>query len=135
MANIHEKIVNQIIFDWSKSDRGRLFKNHQGQAWIGKPSSTNKHGAILIEFAKKITFGLKKGSSDLIGWEYMSIVDYNRNIIKLPIFCSIEVKTKSSPDLKPEQVDWLSNIIDIGGCGYLAMETDDGYDLREWRND
>lgn len=136
MSSKHETIVNQIIQDWSKSGRGRLFKNNVGTAWWGKTSNTDKQGAILIEFAKKITYGLPVGSSDLIGWQ---MCEYELNIpvmpmekFIVPIICSIEVKTKAYPTLSKEQILWLNNIVNIGGRAYVARETDDGYDLREW---
>lgn len=138
MADTHEKIVQQIILDWSHTGRGRLFKNHQGTAWIGKPAATNKRGALLLDHASKITFGLKIGSSDLIGWEMMEYV-LNEPVVKVkpfivPLICSIEVKTKAHPKLSQEQIDWLNNIIDIGGRAYVARESDDLhiYDLVEW---
>jgi len=128
MSTAHEKIVSQIILDWSKDNRGRLFKNHQGQAWTGKTHSViGDSFALMLEYPKKITFGLQVGSSDLIGWEME--YKFHRQI---PYFCSIEVKTKASPKLTTEQIDWLNNIVRIGGRAYIARESDDGYELKEW---
>lgn len=141
MADKHEQIVEQVRQDWSKSERGRLFKNNNGTAWWGKiiGNLNLKNNALLIEFPKKITFGLKKGSSDLIGWEYVKIptvdivnVQLKYSNIIVPITCSIEIKTKAYPTLTSEQKKWLNNIVNIGGRGYVARETDDGYELREW---
>lgn len=147
MAEKHEQIVNQIIKDWSKEDRGRLFSNDVGQAWLGsgkmKHVKVNGQRAGILMYPSKITYGLKVGSSDLIGFEYRnynpdSIVDFvikpfRSDIIYTPIICSIEVKTKAHPDFSKEQIDWLNFTININGRAYSAMETDDGYDLIEWR--
>jgi hypothetical protein len=127
MSKRHEEIVDQVILDWSGLDRGRIFKNHQGTAWIGKPMQTTKKDAIILKYPQKITFGMSPGSSDLIGWEMICIGEYI-----VPLICSIEVKTKASPKLTDEQINWLNNIKEIGGRAYVARETDDGYDLKEW---
>jgi len=133
MSTRHEEIVSKIILDWSKDNRGRLFKNHQGQAWTGKTHSViGDKFALMLEYPRKITFGLAVGSSDLIGWEYISFIDLDGNTIRIPVFCSIEVKTKASPKLTMEQILWVNNIANIGGRAYTAREKDDGYFLREW---
>jgi hypothetical protein len=131
MSKKHEEIVEQIILDWSREKRGRLFKNHQGTAWIGKPLNTNKKNAIVLEYPKKITFGLTPGSSDLIGFEFVDgSNDIYENIV--PIICSIEVKTKASPKITDDQKDWLNYITKIGGRAYLAEENEDNYLLNKW---
>lgn len=115
------------MIDWSRTNRGRVFKNPEGQAWVGKTLQTDKKDAILIQYPRKITFGLKIGSSDLIGWEY-SLHDG----FTFPIFCSIEIKTLASPTVTDYQILWLNNMLRIGGRAYLAMETAYGYDLKFW---
>ena len=132
MSQKHEQIENQVIFDWSEQGRGRLFKNDNGTAWVGKPHQTNKNNAILLSWPQKITFGLYPGSSDLIGWEFVEFTDFSANI-DIPIFCSIEVKTFAHPKLTEKQINWLNNVVNIGGKGYVARETEKGYNLEEWR--
>jgi len=128
MSATHEKIVEKIRMDWSELGRGRLFKNHVGSAWLGKPagqcynSKTNAKAMILEKFSK-ISYGLEVGSSDLIGFEIIK---------KKPIFCCVEVKTKFYPKISTEQKNWLDFVARTGGRAYVARETEDGYNLSEW---
>lgn len=131
MADKHKQIEDQIIQDWTISGRGRMFSNPTGQAWLGKVCDTNKPGVVLLEFARKIPYGLDLGSSDLIGREYVEY-ELTDSYMTIPIFCSIEVKTKAKPTLTTKQKEWLNSVVSEGGRGYVAMETDDGYELREW---
>jgi hypothetical protein len=97
-----------------------------GSAWVGQKVndffSQNKR-IIQLEFASKIKYGLEIGSSDLIGWEYIQ---------GNPVICSVEVKTKKYKKFSKQQKDWLNNIKAIGGRAYVAMENNNGYDLKEW---
>lgn len=102
----HSEICQQLKIDWTKTKRGRLFLNPCGYAT-----------------KEKVHYGLFKGSSDLIGFEYI-----NNN----PIFCAVEVKTKKYSTLKPHQIDWLSLVKRANGRAYVAMEKDNGYELKEF---
>ena len=115
MADTHSKIMRQVRLDWSRENRGRLFPNQIGIARQGK--------AV-------IKYGLHKGSSDLIGWE---VVATDLPGFYVPIFCSVEVKTIASPKLSKQQIDWLNNIIRLGGRAYVARENKEkGYILVQW---
>ena len=126
MAGEHKKIVLQIQMDWSKENRGRLFENDNGMAWIGKilnesVSDNKKH--VEIWPAIKIRYGLKKGCSDLVGFELIN---------NFPIVCCIEVKTKRYKKLSDDQIEWLDFTKMFGGRAYVARESEEGYDLIEW---
>ncbi len=68
-----------------------------------------------------------KGFSDIFGFEFDP-----RYVQPIPIFCVVEVKTKNDR-VRPEQIDFLNYIVQIGGRAYVARESDSGYDLIEWR--
>jgi hypothetical protein len=126
MARQHEKIVDMIILQWSKENRGRLFKNHNGKAYVGKKIDDmfeRDTRLIKLQHAIIIKYGLGKGTSDLVGWEFID---------RYPVFCCVEIKTKKSPKITQEQKDWLNNLLAIGGKAYLAKENGNGYDLLEW---
>lgn len=133
MADKHEQIVNQILIDWTASGRGRLLRNDTGQAWLGKSCKTNKRGAIILEFARKIPYGLDVGSSDLFGFEYREYISITGIRHNVPVICSVEVKTIAKPKLSKKQIEWLNWTVNSGGFGYLAIETTDGYELTEWK--
>jgi hypothetical protein len=123
MADTHSKIMKAVQLDWTKENRGRLFPNQVGQLWL--PARK-----------EKITYGLKTGSSDLIGWETWCEGQ--------AIFACVEVKTLASPIIKKAQILWLNAISVAGGRAYVAMGVDKnkgtysldelakGYTLTEW---
>ena len=142
VARIHEAIVDNIILQWTKENRGRLFKNHNGNAFIGKiiyETFRNDKRIVKLSGTSRIKYGLGTGTSDLIGWEYIKhnskTIDDWTNVEFVPVFCSIEVKTKRYKDLTKDQIDWLTNIEDIGGMAYIAMETDNGYELKKFKGE
>jgi hypothetical protein len=114
MSSTHEAIKKQVMIDWSVGNSGRLWSNSQYSGKVGN---------------QYVKAGMGKGTSDLIGFEF---IENGEGYIE-PIFCAIEVKTKASPIIKPEQKDFLNYISSVGGMAYIAMETDDGYSLEEWR--
>lgn len=117
MSSTHEKIKKLVMIDWSVSNRGRLWSNSQYSGKVGN---------------QYVKAGMGKGTSDLIGFEFL---DIGVNVGSIPYFCVIEVKTKASPKITEEQKDFLNYISSVGGMAYIAMETDEGYSLEEWRNE
>jgi hypothetical protein len=108
MANKHSEIEQQVMLYWTQTEKGRLFKNPIGIATIGKHT---------------IRYGLKPGSSDLIGCE---MVD------NLPVFCSIEVKTLDYPKVSKKQQRWLNWVDAINGQAYIVREYEDTFKLFRW---
>lgn len=139
MALRHEEIVHQVMIQWTREGRGRLFKNDSGRAWQGRLTDERMidgRKAIELFGAHMIKFGLFPGSSDLIGWEIAEYVDVEKRAmvpVKLAVFCAIEVKT-AKDTLKPEQKNWLRVVTENGGRGYIARESADGYTLGLWGN-
>lgn len=74
----------------------RLFRNHVG--------------VVRDERGRVHSFGLRKGSADLIGWV---------RIGHLAVFLSIEIKTATGK-LRPEQQQWMNNINESGGIAFVA---------------
>jgi len=114
MSNTHSKIIKQVQIDWTADHRGRLFQNPTGYA--------NK---------EHVHYGLHKGSSDTIGFEYLIITEEMIGK-KIPIFSSIEVKSKAYPKLSKDQIVWLNMIVKCGGRAYIAREHEDRYILEVW---
>ena len=136
MATNHEKIVSQLMLDWSSSNRGRLFKNHTGGAWTSTridneyfvtDKNKRQFKVVTLWNANFIKYGLRAGDkkfTDLVGFEVMD---------NKAVFCCIEVKTFGYKTLTDEQKDCLTMCVNFGGRGYVAMETDEGYFLEEWK--
>lgn len=136
MANKHETIVNNLITDFSVQNRGRLFKNHTGGAWMCNrvdedyfitDEKNNKNYRIVTLFnARFIKYGLRAKNEklvDLVGFEFINNV---------PVWCMVEVKTKSHMRLESHQKDALNMAVNMGGRAYIAREIDSGYELEEW---
>ena len=118
MADRHTIIQTQVITDWSVQKRGRLFICTQGTF-----RAMHSDAVITVcPYPKK-----RNGFPDLYGWEYD-----NRYIKPVPVFCMVEVKTLVYPKLTEDQVNHLNYCVQIGGRAYVAMESDNGYDLIPW---
>lgn len=110
MADKHSEIEQLVMLHWTESGNGRLFKNPIGLATIGKYT---------------IRYGLKPGSSDLIGCEFIN---------EVPVFCSIEVKTIDYSKISAKQKRWLNWVEAINGKAYIAREYKDIWKLFKWNS-
>jgi hypothetical protein len=129
MSNNHEGAVLAAVMIEATSKGWRLFRNSVGQAWAGKPMNGTKAGGgdavVVIERARRITYGLAVGSSDLVGWRSVTITPdmVGQTIAQ---FVSVECKTKAYGKTTPEQDNWLDQIAQAGGAAFLARENTDG---------
>lgn len=133
MADRHESIVREVMLQWSREKRGRIFKNDNGKAWRGRITDERVVGGkktIELFCAVMIKYGLFPGSSDLIGWEFAEYIDASGEPVTVPIFCAIEVKTTGYKRINEEQQNWLNAIARMGGRAYVARESADGYELK-----
>ena len=74
-----------------------------------------------------MTFGLCKGSADLIGWTTRTITPEMVGQ-QIAVFTSIEVKS-SSGRVKPEQQQWLNAVQAAGGIAGVARSVGEAMDL------
>lgn len=89
----------------------RLFRNECGVAKNGD---------------RYVTYGLSKGSPDLIGWKIVTI-DETMIGKKLAQFVGLEVKTPVGK-LSPLQISWLNMIEKSGGVSIVARSTEEAID-------
>lgn len=70
-----------------------------------------------------VTFGLARGSADLVGWRTVTVTP---DMVgrRLAVFCSIEVKTPTGR-LRPEQQAWLGVVAGAGGVAGVARSVSD----------
>ena len=87
----------------------RLFRNNTGEL-------RDQHG-------RPVSFGLCKGSADLIGWTTRTITT---DMVgqQVAVFTSIEVKTAAGR-LTPEQRQWLAAVETAGGIAGVARSVAD----------
>jgi hypothetical protein len=87
----------------------------------------NNTGTLRDINGRPVTFGLCKGSADLIGWTTRTITPEMVGQ-KIAVFTSIEVKS-SSGRVKPEQQQWLNAVQAAGGIAGVARSVGEAMDL------
>lgn len=82
----------------------------------------NNTGALKDQQGRLVTFGLCKGSSDLIGWRTTTI---NPDMVgrELAVFVAIEVKDRGRPT--PEQLAFIEAVRKAGGLAGVARSTEE----------
>ena len=87
----------------------------------------NNTGTLRDQNGRPVTFGLCKGSADLIGWKTVTITE---DMIgqQVAVFLSVEVKTATGR-LRPEQQAWLNTVQAAGGIAGVARSVSDAEGL------
>jgi hypothetical protein len=83
----------------------------------------NNTGTLRDQHGRPVSFGLCKGSADLIGWRTVTVTPEMVGQ-QVAVFTSIEVKAASGR-LRPEQRQWLDAVQAAGGIGGVARSVDD----------
>lgn len=124
-----KKVQNDILLEASKKG-WRLFRNNVAQAWVGvlfrspMPVSIRlMPGDIVLRSARPIDAGLCKGSSDLIGWESITITPEMVGQ-KIARFTAIEVKDGKGR-ATAEQNNFIDNVKKAGGNGKIVYGADE----------
>lgn len=87
----------------------------------------NNTGTLRDINGRPVSFGLCKGSADLIGWRSVTITSEMVGQ-QIAVFTSIEVKS-SSGRVKPEQQQWLNAVQAAGGIAGVARSVGEAMDL------
>ena len=87
----------------------------------------NNTGTLKDQNGRPVSFGLCKGSADLIGWRTVTVTPEMVGTT-VAVFTSIEVKTATGR-LRPEQQQWLDAVQAAGGIAGVARSVDDALDL------
>jgi hypothetical protein len=83
----------------------------------------NNTGTLRDANGRPVSFGLAKGSADLIGWRTVTITPEMVGQ-QVAVFTSIEVKTPTGR-VKPEQQQWLDAVQLAGGIAGVARSVED----------
>jgi hypothetical protein len=78
----------------------------------------NQVGALKDQSGRLVTFGLHRGSADLIGWHSIEITPEHVGR-RLAVFTSLEVKSPGGK-VKPEQIVWQDQVRQAGGIAIIA---------------
>ena len=106
---VSEQSIQQHIRLTCSTGATRLFRNNTG-------TLRDQHG-------RPVSFGLCKGSADLIGWSTVTITPEMVGQ-QVAVFTSIEVKTPTGR-VKPEQQQWLDAVQAAGGIAGVARSVED----------
>ena len=112
MANPETTLQQQIRLALGSRSDLRLFRNQVGS--LPDPRT-----------GRLVTFGLARGSADLIGWRTVTVTP---DMVgqQVAVFTSIEVKTPTGR-LRPDQQAWLSVVRDAGGICGIARSVNDAH--------
>ena len=108
-----EQSIQQHIRLTCSTGATRLFRNNTG-------TLRDQHG-------RPVSFGLCKGSADLIGWRTVTITPEMVGT-QVAVFTSIEVKTPTGR-VKPEQQQWLDAVQSAGGIAGVARSVEDALQI------
>ena len=114
MANAETNLQQQIRLAVGTSPETRIFRNQVGS--LPDPRT-----------GRLVTFGLARGSADLIGWRTVTITQAMVGT-RIAVFTSIEVKTPTGR-IRPEQQAWLDAVTHAGGLAGIARSVTDAQAL------
>lgn len=114
MANAETTLQQQIRLAVGTRSDLRLFRNQVGS--LPDPRT-----------GRLVTFGLARGSADLIGWRTITVTPEMVGR-RLAVFCSIEVKTPTGR-LRADQQAWLTAVQGAGGVAGVARSIGDAVTL------
>ena len=112
-AAASEQSIQQHIRIACSTGDTRLFRNNTG-------TLRDQHG-------RPVSFGLCKGSADLIGWKQVTVTPEMVGQ-QVAVFTSIEVKTPTGR-IRPEQQAWLETVQAAGGIAGVARSVEDALRL------
>jgi hypothetical protein len=116
VANAETTLQQQIRLAVGTRSDLRLFRNSVGS--LPDPRT-----------GRLVTFGLARGSADLIGWRTVTITPEMVGQ-RIAVFTSIEVKTPTGR-LRPEQQAWLGAVRGAGGIAGVARSVADAVTILE----
>ena len=114
VANAETTLQQQIRLALGTHPDTKLFRNQVGS--LPDPRT-----------GRLVTFGLARGSADLIGWRTVMVTP---DMVgqQLAVFTSIEVKTPTGR-VRPEQQAWLAVVQNAGGIAGVARSVEDAVKL------
>ena len=110
LANAETLLQQQIRLAVGTRPDLRLYRNNCGS--LPDPRT-----------GRLVTFGLARGSADLIGWRTITVTQAMVGT-RLAIFTSIEVKVPTGR-VRPEQQAWLEAVQGAGGIAIIARSVPD----------
>ena len=114
VANAETTLQQQIRLALGTHPDARLFRNQVGS--LPDPRT-----------GRLVTFGLARGSADLIGWR-TGMITPDMVGQQLAVFTSIEVKTPTGR-VSPQQQAWMAVVQGAGGIAGVARSVCDANEI------
>ena len=111
--DVSEQQIQQEIRIACSNGETRLFRNNTG--------------TLRDQNGRPVSFGLCRGSADLIGWKRVTVTPEMVGST-IAVFTSIEVKTPTGR-LRPEQQQWLDAVQAAGGIAGVARSVEDAQQI------
>jgi hypothetical protein len=125
MPNKHERETDIQTDIWAALNGRpdvRMFRNSVGLGYVGKPKFL-KGGGVLIKPFRKVHFGLRPGSADLVGWKSVAVT---ADMVgkRIAVFACIEVK-RLGETLDKDQQNWQWQVAVAGGISGCAHSVEE----------
>ena len=125
-----EAVIQQQIRLALGSGPARLFRNNVGTGWAGGVTKIQRRGMVAVEpgdvivrQGRPVTFGLCKGSSDLIGLRTITIGPEHVGQT-MAVFAAVEVKSATGRPT-PDQRAFIDTVQSMGGLAGTARSVED----------
>ena len=119
IVTVIDTIIKKVGFMTTEKDVERTLILHASQC--GSTMFKNNTGKLRDERGNIVTFGLCKGSSDLIGWTPITVTP---DMVgkKIAVFTAIEVKLNKNGKYKAteDQKRFISAVLNNGGFAGVA---------------
>lgn len=114
VANAETDLQQRIRLALGTHPQARLFRNQVGSL----PDSRT---------GRLVTFGLARGSADLIGWRTITVTPEMVGQ-RIAVFTSLEIKTPTGR-LTPAQRHWQQAVLQAGGIAGVARSVADALQI------
>ena len=114
-------LERQVLLALSR-DGTRLFRNTVAVGWVGQHVGSDD-GVTYLRNARRNSFGLVKGSGDLIGFRSV-VVTPDMVGRRVAVFTSLELKAPRGAT-RPEQIQWDKAVREAGGLSGIVRSVDE----------
>ena len=123
---LERDIQNKILLAAGSRNDTRLFRQDVGNGWQGKVAQ-HMDGRVILDYPRRVSYGLCKGSSDLIGWQTIEITP---DMVgkKVARFVALEVKTPPGK-VSPEQENFINRVNAAGGKAGVVKSEEEAVSL------
>ena len=128
---LEKQVRHDILEHFGLRPEITLFPNPVGSGWVGSPQGQYKNSeageSIVIKNFRRINFGLRPGSSDLIGWLTVRLGCGTSGKV-IAAFLAFELKSPTGRP-SPEQLNFIEQVRRAGGIAGVVRSIEDAEKL------